>query len=106
VNHDLTPATLQAASQTPGHESDSAQGDTAAQPAFEPEPSVTAPSEPVAEEVVPTPVNDRVMYLALIADRSMGPSSDAPSTGLILTLLWLGPALVILARARLRRQAQ
>jgi hypothetical protein len=106
VNHELTPATLQAASETPGHESDPAQADTATQPALEPEASVTAPSEPVAEEVVPAPVNDRVMYLALIADRSMGPSSDVPSTGLILVLLWLGPALVILARTRLRQQAE
>jgi hypothetical protein len=66
---------------------------------------VTPPSEPVAEEVVPTPLNDRVMYLALIADRSVGPTSEVPSTALILTLLWLGPALVILARTRLRRHA-
>ena len=77
------------------------------QPEPEPEaPPVTSPAQPVAAEVGTSTVNDRVIYLALIADRSVGPTSDVPSTGLILGLLWLGPALVILARIRMRRQAE
>jgi len=106
TNQQVTTVTLQGADHTPEHESDPAQTDTISQPATHQEPPVTPLSEPVAEEVEPSTINDRVMYLALIADRSVGPTNDVPSTGLLLTLIWLGPALVILARTRLRHQAE
>jgi len=71
--------------------------------ATEPE-SPTAPeSEPVSDGVGPTTPPDQVMLQALLAKRTANPSSNLPSIGLILGLLWLGPTLVILARTQLRR---
>jgi hypothetical protein len=66
---------------------------------------VSPRSEPVSIVVEPETRSDQVMLLALIAQPVDDPWSDVPSTGLLLTLLWLGPTLAVLARSQLRRRA-
>jgi hypothetical protein len=66
---------------------------------------VSPRSEPISIVGEPETRSDQVMLLALIAQPADDPWSDVPSTGLLLTLLWLGPTLAVLARSQLRRRA-
>jgi len=72
-------------------------------PASAPEAAGAEESASVFEMAQSSPHPDQVMLLALIDQPT--PAGDVPSTGLLLTLIWLGPTLVILARTRLRHRA-
>ncbi|MDP9494547.1 MAG: DUF11 domain-containing protein [Actinomycetota bacterium] len=73
------------------------------QPAAEPE---TPESKPISEYVGAFDHLDQVMLMAMGAEQDAGATSFDPSLGLLLSLIWLGPTLVVLARSRLRHRAE
>ncbi len=66
----------------------------------------TTESEPIFNYAGAFDHLDQVMLLALSAGQTADSITFDPSMGLILSLIWLGPTLVVLARTRLRREAE
>jgi len=75
-------------------------------PEANPQPATEPESETTVDDIKPTDGPDQVMPMAENAESTKDSIGSALSTALILSMLWLGPTLVVLARTRLRREAE